>query len=209
VDVAGGADALLAKAQEAFELGEYRWVAELVNHLVFADPEDQRGRQLQAAALEQLGYQSESGTWRNAYLMGALELRHGVHPFPTSTTASPDSVRAMDLDLFFDYLGVRLNGQASGHERITLNFVFTDTGERAFVEVVHGTLSHSLGRTDPTADATVTLTRPALNRFILGETTLSEEAAAGEIHVTPDHTALDLLGSYLDTFSLWFHITEP
>ena len=90
VEFMGGADAALDKARGAFELGDYRWVAEVVNHVVFADPDNQAARDLQADALEQLGYQSESGPWRNFYLTAAQELRHGVRQLPTPNTASPD-----------------------------------------------------------------------------------------------------------------------
>src|SRR3546814_13573213 len=91
----GGADAVLAKARESYAKGEYRWVAEVVNHVVFAEPDNQDARNLQADALEQLGYQAESGPWRNFYLTGAKELREGVTQLPTPNTASPDIVRSM------------------------------------------------------------------------------------------------------------------
>jgi alkyl sulfatase BDS1-like metallo-beta-lactamase superfamily hydrolase len=108
VEYMGGADAVLEKAREAFDKGGYRWVAEVVNHVVFADPDNQAAKDLQADTLEQLGYQSEAGPWRNFYLTGAQELRRGVQKLPTPDTASPDMVRAQTLDMFFDYLGVRL-----------------------------------------------------------------------------------------------------
>ncbi|MQV60705.1 alkyl/aryl-sulfatase, partial [Sinorhizobium meliloti] len=109
VEFMGGADAVLEKARKSYEQGEYRWVAQVANHVVFADPNNQDAKNLTADALEQLGYQAESGPWRNFYLTGAKELRDGVTELPTPNTASPDTVRAMSLDLFFDYLGVRLN----------------------------------------------------------------------------------------------------
>jgi alkyl sulfatase BDS1-like metallo-beta-lactamase superfamily hydrolase len=117
----------MEKARSAYARGEYRWVAEVVNHVVFADPSNQEARGLQADALEQMGYQSESGPWRNFYLTGAKELRDGVVKLPAPSTASPDSVRAMSLDLFFNYLGVRLNGPKADDTTLTLNFAFTDT----------------------------------------------------------------------------------
>jgi alkyl sulfatase BDS1-like metallo-beta-lactamase superfamily hydrolase len=209
VEYMGGAEAVLEKARRAFEAGEYRWVAEVANHVVFADPSNTAARELQADVLEQLGYQSEAGTWRDLYLTGALELRHGVPDIPVPNTASPDSIRAMTLELLFNYLGVRLNGPKAGERRIRLNFVLTDTGEEAVLELTNGSLNHSIGRTDDGADATMTLSRPALDRVLLGETTVLEEVEEGEIEVEPDQKPLaDLLG-FLDTFSLWFNIVEP
>jgi alkyl sulfatase BDS1-like metallo-beta-lactamase superfamily hydrolase len=85
----GGADAVLAKAKESYAKGDYRWVAQVVNHVVFADPDNQAAKDLQADALEQLGYQAESGPWRNFYLTGAKELREGVAKLPTPNTPAP------------------------------------------------------------------------------------------------------------------------
>jgi alkyl sulfatase BDS1-like metallo-beta-lactamase superfamily hydrolase len=182
----GGADAVLDKAREAYDRGEYRWVAEVVNHVVFAEPQNQAARALQANTLEQLGYQSEAGTWRNLYLTGAQELRDGTLDLPLPSSASPDAIKAMSLDLFFNYLGVRLNGAKAGDVRLALNWVFTDTGEQVALLLSNGGLSHVLGRTHDAADATVTLTRAVLNRFILGQSSLDDEAKAGEIAVERD-----------------------
>ncbi len=209
VEFMGGADAVLAKAQEAYDQGDYRWVAEVVNHVIFADATNTAARELQANALEQLGYQSEAGTWRNLYLTGAQELRHGVPKIDFAGTASPDSVRAMSLDLFFNFLGVRLNGARAGDTHVTLSFDFTDTGEQLALTLAHGALTHVLGRLAPDADATISLTRTSLDRVILGEATLDEEAASGEITVEPDMTALHTVLGLLDTFGLWFNVIEP
>jgi alkyl sulfatase BDS1-like metallo-beta-lactamase superfamily hydrolase len=125
------------------------------------------------------------------------------------SSASADSIKAMSLDLFFNYLGVRLNGEKASGTDVTLNWVFTDTREQVLLRLSNGTLSHVIGRTDADADATITLTQPALNRFILGETTLDAEAKSGEIAVIPDIAPLDSLLGLLDEFDLWFNIVEP
>ncbi len=205
----GGSGAVLEKARAAYERGEYRWVAEVVNHVVFAEPSNTAARELQANTLEQLGYQSEAGTWRNLYLTGAQELRHGTLDLKLPSSASEDSVKGMSLDLFFNYLGVRLNGEKAGDSHITLNWVFTDTDEQILLRLSGGALSHVIGRTDDHADATITLTRGALNRFILGQSTLDDEAKSGEITVSPDIAPLDTLLGLLDSFDLWFNIIEP
>jgi alkyl sulfatase BDS1-like metallo-beta-lactamase superfamily hydrolase len=205
----GGAEEVLEKARAAYDKGEYRWVAEVVNHVVFAEPSNTAARELQANALEQLGYQSEAGTWRNLYLTGAQELRHGTPNVKLPSSASEDSIKAMSLDLFFNYLGVRLNGAKAGGTDVTLNWVFTDTKEQILLRLSNGALSHVLGRTDEGADATITLTREALNRFILGQSTLDDEASSGEITVEPDIAPLDTLLGLLDDFDLWFNIVEP
>ena len=175
----GGAAAALARAREDFARGEYRFVAEAMSHLVFADPANPRRARLGADALEQLGYQAESATWRNAYLLGALELRQGGPNPAARAPVSPDLVRAMSLDLFFDYLAVRLDADRAEGKRLIVNWVLTDTGERYALD--SGALRADLpaGRQRPDADATVTLDRPVLNRLVLRELTFADAVAAG------------------------------
>ncbi|QEY65776.1 MBL fold metallo-hydrolase [Metapseudomonas lalkuanensis] len=209
VDMMGGEDAVLKKAKEYYDKGDYRWVAEVVNHVVFANPGNQAAKNLQADALEQLGYQAESGPWRNFYLTGAQELRNGVAKLPTPNTASPDTVRAMDLDLFFDFLAMRLNGPKAEGKKITLNVDFTDLKQKYALEMVHGVLNHTEGVQAKDADATVTLTRDTLNKIVLKETTLKDAIAKGDIKVSGAEGKLEELVSYLDEFDFWFNIVTP
>lgn len=209
VEFMGGAAAVLEKAKESFERGEYRWVAEVVNHVVFADPANAEARELEAAALEQMGYQTESSTWRNAFLTAAQELRIGTLSLPFKGTASADSIRALDLSMLLNFWAVRLNGpRADGHE-LTLNLVLTDTRQEVVLRLSNSTLSHSLERTDPTASATITTTREALNRMAADESTAEAEIEAGEITGDPDASGLLELVGMLDEFDLWFNVIEP
>jgi alkyl sulfatase BDS1-like metallo-beta-lactamase superfamily hydrolase len=209
VEFMGGADAVLAKAKESYAKGDYRWVAQVVNHVVFADPDNQAAKDLQADALEQLGYQAESGPWRNFYLTGAKELREGVAKLPTPNAASPDTVRAMPLDLFFDYLGVRLNGPKAAAAKAVLNFDFGDTGGKYLIELENGVLNHTADRQADDADATVTLARDTLNDIILKQTTLADAIGAGDVKINGDQAKLEEVVSYLDTFEFWFNIVTP
>jgi len=205
----GGAEEVLLNARKAFDNGEYRWVVEVVNHVVFADPENQAARALQADALEQLGYQAESGPWRNFYLTGAKELREGVKQLPAPTTASADSVKAMSLDLFFDYLGIRLNGPKAAGKKITLNMQFSDTQETYVLALENSALNHTLGQQAQDADATFTLTRDSLDKIIMGVSSLDKLIEAGELKVQGKKEALFELLSLLDTFEFWFNIVTP
>ncbi|GHS80427.1 alkyl sulfatase [Pseudomonas sp. PAGU 2196] len=209
VDMMGGADAVLKKAKEYYDKGDYRWVAEVVNHVVFADPSNQAAKNLQADTLEQLGYQAESGPWRNFYLTGAQELRNGVQKLPTPDTASPDTVKAMDLDLFFDFLAMRLKGPEVGDKHITLNFDFTDLKQQYALEMVNGVLNHTEGMQAKNADAKVTLTRDTLNKLMLKETTLKDAVSSGAIKVDGAEAKLEELMSYMDNFDFWFPIVTP
>jgi alkyl sulfatase BDS1-like metallo-beta-lactamase superfamily hydrolase len=209
VEFMGGADAVIEKAKQSYEKGEYRWVAEVMNHVVFADPDNQNAKNLTADALEQLGYQAESGPWRNFYLTGAQELRNGVAELPTPNTASPDTVRAMSLDLFFDYLGVRLNREKAGDAHITLNFDFGEKDGKYLVELENGVLNNTKSLQAEKADATVTLSRDVLNGIMLGDTTLEKATADGSVKITGDSAKIGQLVSMLDTFEFWFNIVTP
>jgi alkyl sulfatase BDS1-like metallo-beta-lactamase superfamily hydrolase len=202
----GGAEAVLAKAKQSFDKGDYRWVAQVVNHVVLADPKNQAARALQADALEQLGYQAENGTWRNFYLTGAMELRQGVRKMPAANTASPDTVRAMTLDMFFDYLGVRLNGPKANGKKATINMDFTDTKEKYVVTLENSVLNYSKDRQAQDADCTVTLTRANLNEIILGQARLPQLITAGTVKVAGNEKALQEVLGLLDTFEFWFDI---
>jgi alkyl sulfatase BDS1-like metallo-beta-lactamase superfamily hydrolase len=209
VEFMGGEDEVLKKAKKYYDKGDYRWVAEVVNHVVFADPDNRAARNLQADALEQLGYQAENGPWRNFYLSGAKELREGVKKLGAPDTASPDTIRAMNLDLLFDWVGMRLNGPKAAGKTITLNFNFTDTGDKYVLGLENSAIHYSKGKQADTADATITLKRETLNDVLLGQGTLNEKIDAGEIKVEGDKAKLDELVSTLDNFDFWFNIVTP
>ena len=123
----GGADELLRRARSSFEDGDYRWVAQVVNHLVFAEPSLREARELQADALEQMGYQAESGTWRNAYLYGAHELRNGS--LDVSVGRGRQLAHAMTAEQLFDSIGVRLSTAALNELYVSINWTFSDLNE--------------------------------------------------------------------------------
>lgn len=122
VEYMGGAKAVIAKAREDFKKGEYRWVAQAMNHVVFADPKNREALSLQADALEQLGYQSEGATWRNAYLTAAYELRNGVHA--SNLAGNVDALAAMTIPMIFDFMGVQLNGPKADGKVILIGWNF-------------------------------------------------------------------------------------
>ena len=209
VEFMGGANAVLSKAKQSYARGEYRWVAQVVNHVVFADPSNQAAKALQADALEQLGYQAESGPWRNFYLTGAKELRDGVKKLPTPNTASPDTVRAMTPEMFFDYLSVRVNRAKAANAHIALNVDLGKPEGTYLLELENGVLNHTAGVQAQQADANVTMSRDTLNGIILGQTKMADAIKNGSAKVTGNQAKLDELVSYLDTFEFWFNIVTP
>jgi alkyl sulfatase BDS1-like metallo-beta-lactamase superfamily hydrolase len=209
VEFMGGAEAVLAKAKAAFDKGDYRWVAQVVNHVVFADPENERARNLQADTLEQLGYQSESAVFRNFYLFGAKELRDGVKkPFP-KIPISPDLYQALTLDLIFDGMAVRLNGPKAAGKTIAVNWQFTDSNERYALLLENGVLNYKRNQQVKNADVTIKLTRTVFNRIITGQTTFLARLLLGDISHEGSIGKLNELMAMLDEFDLWFNIVTP
>ncbi len=209
VEYMGGAAAALARAREDYDRGEYRFVAEVASHLVFADPANVEARRLGADALEQMGYAAESATWRNAYLLGALELRKGRPDTTARAPVSPDLVRGMSLDLFFDYLAVRLNGERAEGERGVLNWVFPDLDRRYVLTLQNCALTYLPDRQAERPDATVTLARPVLDRLVLRELTIEAALAQGLATVAGDPAPVARLFGLLDDFALMFDVIEP
>lgn len=207
VDYMGGEAAVLEKAQADFDKGEYRWAAMVLRHVVFANPDSAEGKELLAKAYEQLGYQAESGPWRSIYLQGAWELRNGTPPI-TAASASPDVVRAMSLDMLFDFLAVRLDAARAAGKVITVNFDFTDLDEHYTLTLENSVLNHTTKQAE-TADATVTLSKRALNDVNLGVSTLEDELASGNIAVEGNGEVLKELLSMIDTFSPAFNVVTP
>jgi alkyl sulfatase BDS1-like metallo-beta-lactamase superfamily hydrolase len=209
VEFMGGPEALLKRARAAFKKGEYRWVAQVVNHLVFADPENEQARRLQADALEQLGYRAESGPWRNFYLTGAMELRHGVKAAPVPKSLSPDVVRSMEVGWFLDLLAVRLNGMKAADKAISINMELTDIKQKFALVMENGVLNHSSVRLLKDADATLTLTRKTLDQVVLGESTFEKKVRSGDIKVKGSKAKLKEFFGLLDDFDFWFNIVTP
>jgi len=206
----GGAQAVIEKARQDFAKGEYRWVAQVLNQVVFAEPDNAEARNLEADALEQLGYQAQAGTWRNIYLSGAMELRKGLIKGPGSGgSANPDTIKAMTMPLFFDYWGVRLNAAKAVGKAIILNWDFTEPAEQYALNLSNCALTYRAGWLAPKADATFTLARATLDSITLGQTTFDKEIAAGNIKVEGDAKKLAELMGLLDTFDVNFAIVTP
>ena len=201
----GDANAVLAKAQADFVDGQYQWVAEVTNLLVFADPANEPARLLCADALEQLGYAAESGPWRNAYLTGAKELRGGVDADPKyRATGNADIQHAMTPDMMLDYLGILLDADAAADLDLVVNLAFTD--EDPYVLTVRaGVVLYERGVQADDADATLTL--PRLGMFAI--LNRNEDAQAKSIQVEGDPDVVRKLTDHLVAYDFFFNIVEP
>lgn len=209
IEYMGGAQAALVKAQADYERGEYQWVATVTQQLVFADPSNRAARNLAADAFEQLGYQAESPTFRNSYLQAARELRQGPPKLPPGPGGRPDIIRAMPLDLYFDYLGVQLNSAKTGDEPRKYNWRFTDVGVTYVLELSHRALSSHQGAADPRADVDLSLTRKVLDDISTSRNSFRKAIDNGDISFTRGREAFVQFIDSLDTFPSVFPIMEP
>ncbi|HLG83758.1 MAG TPA: alkyl sulfatase dimerization domain-containing protein [Bradyrhizobium sp.] len=209
VEYMGGADALLARAKADFAKGEFRFVAQAVSHLVFADPDNQAARALLADTFEQLGYAAESSTWRNAYLFGAQELRAGMPKAPPRPPMPRETLAALRTSQLWDVLGVRLNGPKAEGKHIVLNWSFADTGEKFVLTLENCALTYREGAQSETADASFALARTTLDEVIAKQTSFPEAIAAGKITFNGNAMRLGELMELMDEFPRMFEIVEP
>jgi alkyl sulfatase BDS1-like metallo-beta-lactamase superfamily hydrolase len=209
VEYMGGAEAILARAARDFAKGEFRFVAQAVSHLVFADPDNQAARALLADTFEQLGYLVESATWRNAYLFGAQELRQGMPKAPPRPPMPRETLAALRTEQLWDVLGVRLNGPKAEGKHIVFNWRFTDTHETFVLTLENCALTFIAGAQAATADASFTLARGVLDEVIAKQTTFPEAVTSGKIKFTGDPMRLGELMALMDEFPRMFEIVEP
>src|SRR5258707_2238713 len=209
VEYMGGADAILARAQKDYAKGEFRFVAQALSHLVFADPDNRAARALLADTFEQLGYAAESATWRNAYLFGAQELRQGMPKAAPRPPMALETAAALRTGQLWDVLGVRLNGPKAEGKHIVLNWTFTDTRESFILTLENCALTYIAGAQAASADAGFTLARGTLDEVIAKQATFPEGVAFGKIKFSGNPMRLAELIALMDEFPRMFEIVDP
>jgi alkyl sulfatase BDS1-like metallo-beta-lactamase superfamily hydrolase len=210
VEYMGGAAAVVARARADFAKGEYRWVAQVMKEVVYAEPDNKEARALCADALEQMGYQAESATRRNALLYGAQELRHGVFRMPARSAMGADTLAGLSTDSFFDAMAIRLDPAKAAGQSMVLNWRFTDRGETLVLTMKNCTLTHRPGEWSDAADASVTTTRAVLDSTVLGKRVVQDAVKEGLIVIEGDATRLAVLFGALDPpANLMFDILTP
>lgn len=208
VEYMGGESAAIQKAQADFDKGNYRWIAEVLKHVVFANPQSKKGKELLADAYEQLGYQSESGPWRSVYLQGAYELRNGTPSAGGVQTASPDIIKNMPPEMLFDYLAVRILPEKAEGKKFAINLNFTDLDEKYTLYLEDSVLIHTKKQSDK-PNVTLTLTKSVLDDVQLGNVTLEKAIANGDIQLKGDKEVFKDFVGMLDRFNFWFNIVTP
>ncbi|WP_321789615.1 alkyl/aryl-sulfatase [Paraburkholderia sp. J94] len=205
----GGVPAVTKKARDAYAKGDYRWVAQVMNLAVYAEPDNQEAKNLEADALEQLGYQSEAGPWRDVYLMGAYELRNGIPKVPAVQTASPDTIRAMSPEMALEFLSMHIDGDKADGKTISVNWVFPDIHKQYAVRLENSVLVYSEGKQIQNADVTLSLPKSSLDNIMLHQTNLDKEVQAGRAKVDGDRGKITELLSLTDSFNPLFPIVTP
>ncbi|MEM9738472.1 MAG: alkyl sulfatase dimerization domain-containing protein [Pseudomonadota bacterium] len=208
VSAMGGADAVIEKGREAFASGDYRWAAELLNHVVFAEPENETARDWLAASYEQIGFQAESGAWRSYFLTAAQELRVGLPDVGDPNLGNADFLKAVpSLDLF-DALAARYDPDKMQRDPYAIAFEFTDTGEIITLQIEAAVVVPRLAEGDaPTA--TVTMSREDFNRLILGDVGATRLVLTRRMRIEGDRGAVSALFDSLETPNFWFNVVEP
>lgn len=199
----GGSDAALLKLAKDYDAGHYELVASIAHYLVFADPTNMRAREMEANALEQLGYQAESGPARNAYLVGAQELR-STKPVQGRTMISADVMSAMSLSELLDYIAVRLNSQKANGEYFKMNLVINDTMDKALIQVKNSVLDYWLNESSKDANVTVYMPRKTLEQLAL-----DPSSPPKGVITAGDSSAFERFIGMLDVFNPGFNIVLP
>jgi alkyl sulfatase BDS1-like metallo-beta-lactamase superfamily hydrolase len=206
VEMMGGAQPIMAKAAELYEQGNYRHAQEILNKLVYAEPQNQAAKDMLADVFEQIGYQQESPSVRNSFLAAAYELRNGIPTGASPKSSGPDIVRAMTTELWLDFLGVRLDSELASGKAFKINLVTPDNGEQFVVELSNGTLTNIAGFQADDADLTVTINRSDLEKTMMGAVSFDEQIQSGKAKLEGNREPYEQLKTMLVQFDLGFEI---
>ena len=202
----GGADAIMAKGQELHDRGEYLLAQEVLNKLVQAEPGNQQAKDLLADVFEQIGYQQENPGLRNSFLAGAYELRAGIPGGAQQSTSGPDVIRAMNTEIFLDFLGIRMDSRKAEGMAFTINLETPDNGEKFTIELSNATLTNIAGHLADDPDLSMTINRADLEQVMMGAKSLEDQIADGTAKLEGDASILQKLGSTMVEFDPRFEI---
>ena len=206
IEMMGGADKVMARAQELHDEGKYLLASEIMNKLVQAQPDNQPAKDLLADIFEQLGYQQENPGLRNSFLAGAYELRSGIPQGETASSSSPDVVRAMSTEAFLNFLGIRMDSRKAEDMRFTINLITPDNGETFIVELDNATLTNIKGFQASKPDLTLTINRADLEQTMMGTKSLEAQIADGTAKIDGDAGILKQLATTVVEFDPRFEI---
>ena len=164
----GGADKAVAAAQIAYDKGDYRWAAELLNQAVFGQPDHKGARELLARTYEQMGYMAEAATWRNSYLTAASELRNGPPQKGINRASFSDMLMQTPTERFLEAMAAGLDGAAAEGKDLKINLVLSDANESYVLWIENAVLHHKKAAPAADANATLTLTKAIFIKMMAG-----------------------------------------
>jgi alkyl sulfatase BDS1-like metallo-beta-lactamase superfamily hydrolase len=206
VEMMGGSAAILARADELHQTGDYMLEVEILNKLVQAEPENGAAKDMLADCFEQLGYQQENPGLRNSFLAAAYELRSGIPQGEAVDSASPDVIRSMSTALFLNFLAIKMDPRRAEGLELKMNLVTPDNDERFIVELSNATLTNIAGYQADGADLTLTVSRADLETVMAGEATFEALLADGRATFDGDIGVLGQLAGLMVEFDPRFEI---
>ena len=206
VEMMGGSDKIMVKGEELVESGQYRHAVEILDRLVFGEPDNQPAKDLLADAYEQLGYQQENPGLRNAFLAGALELRSGIPEGSPPDSSGPDMIQAMSTGLFLDFVGIRMDSTQAEDFEFTINLSTPDNGEKYVIELSNATLTNIEGYLADDPDLAITINRSDLEQVMMGVKSFTAQIEDGTAQTEGDLGVLGQLASTMVDFDLFFEV---
>ena len=184
LELIGGADKAVAAAQAAFDKGDYRWAAELLNHAVFGQPDHKGAKELLARTYDQMGYMAEAATWRNSYLTAAAELRKGPPKKGVDRSYFIDALAQTPVERFLEAMAAGLDGPAAEGKDLKINLVLTDTKESFVLWIENAVLHHRRAPPAADANATLTLTKGIFIKMMAGTAGVKDTLLSDDLKVT-------------------------
>jgi len=212
VEMMGGAAKIMPNGRELYDQGKYLEAQEILNKLVYAEPQNQEAKDLLADVWEQLGYQAEGAGLRYIYLVGAKELRDGIVPVAAAKGGTADFVRGTTTELFLDYLGILVDSRKAAGLQFKINLATPDNGEKFVIEMSNSTLTTLAGYSAPDADLNITIDRSELEDVMIGAAKLVDKVKAGKAKLDGNTQVLEQLKATLGAFDPFFEVlpgTKP
>ena len=204
-----GADKAVTAAQVAFDKGDYRWTAELLNYVVFAQPDNKSAIDLLARTYDQMGYMAEAATWRNSYLTAAAELRNGPPKKGIDHSYFIDMIRQTPVERFLDAMAAGLNGPAAENKNLKINLVISDTKESFVLWIENAVLHHKKAEPAVNANATLTLTKEIFVKMMAGTAGMKDTLMSDDLKITGSVIELVRFFTLIDKAPGTFAIVTP
>ena len=201
-----GADKIMLRGKQLHDQGKYRHAQEIVDKLVWAQPQNQEAKDLLADIFEQIGYQQENPGLRNSFLAGALELRSGIPEGSSPDSSGPDMIQAMSTELFLDFIGIRMDSRQAEGMEFTINLITPDNGEKFAIELSNATFTNVEGFLNKNPDLTITINRSDLSNIMMGQKSFAASIEDGTAQVEGNVDILAQLAATLVTFEIGFEI---